>query len=99
MAVQKETVFSIKLEPGLWDAFKAEAKAEHRSASQIIRELMREFIYRKKEIRAYDEFLNRKVDVSRVSAYAGLGRSNEDVEAEFSELRKEMIDCINEVDT
>ena len=50
----KEAVFSMKLEPELRDDFMAEAEAAHRPASQILRELMRDFVRRQREAREYD---------------------------------------------
>lgn len=38
-------------------------------------------------VREYGEFLRRKVDVARSSMRASLGRSNEEVEAEFTARR------------
>jgi hypothetical protein len=38
----KETVFSVKLEADLRDAFMAEADDAHRPASRLVREFMRE---------------------------------------------------------
>lgn len=83
----KEAVFTMKLEPELRAAFMAEAEAAHRPASQVLRELMREFIIRQREAREYDEFLRSKVEAARLSMQAGHGRSNEDVEAEFAARR------------
>lgn len=83
----KEAVFTMKLEPELRDAFMAEAEATHRPASQVVRELMREFVQRQREAREYDEFLRRKVEVARAQKGAGLGRSNDEVEAEFAARR------------
>ena len=40
----KDAVFTLKLEPQLRDAFIAEAQAAHRPASQVVRDLMREFV-------------------------------------------------------
>src|SRR5256885_5449127 len=48
--------------PELRAEFMAEAEAAHRPASQVLRELMREFVQRQRESREYDEFLRRKVD-------------------------------------
>jgi predicted transcriptional regulator len=45
-AMAKEAVFTMKLEPELREQFMAEAEASHRPASQVLRELMREFIER-----------------------------------------------------
>ena len=50
--MSKEAVFTMKLEPELREQFMAEAEASHRPASQILRELMREFIERQCEARA-----------------------------------------------
>jgi len=87
----KEAVFTMKLEVELRDAFMAEAEATHRPASQVMRELMRDFVQRRREEREYDEFLRRKVEIARASMRAGRGRSNEEVEAEFAALRAELL--------
>jgi len=85
--MSKEAVFTMKLEPELRDAFLAEAEADHRPASQIVRELMRTYIQRRREEREYEEFLHRKVQVARSSVRRGRGRPNEDVEAQFAAWR------------
>ncbi|MEO7067291.1 MAG: antitoxin of toxin-antitoxin stability system [Rhodanobacter sp.] len=77
----------MKLEPELRDEFMAEAKATDRPASQVVRELMREFVERQRQTRDYDEFLQRKIDVARTSVRAGRGRSNDEVEAAFATRR------------
>ncbi|WP_205744471.1 antitoxin of toxin-antitoxin stability system [Dyella sp. M7H15-1] len=77
----------MKLEPELRADFMAEAEAAHRPASQVLRELMREFVQHQREARNYDEFLRRKVEAGRASMRAGLGRPNEEVEAEFAARR------------
>lgn len=79
----KEAVFTMKLEPELRDEFMAEAEAAHRPASQVLRELMREFVQRQRAAREYDDFLRRKVEAGRASMHAGQGRPNDEVEAEF----------------
>jgi hypothetical protein len=89
-AMPKEAVFTMKLEAELRDAFMSEVEAAHRPASQVVRELMREFIQRQREAREYDEFLRRKVEIARSSMRAGRGRSNEDVEVEFAARRAEL---------
>jgi predicted transcriptional regulator len=83
----KEAVFTMKLEPELRADFMAEAQAAHRPASQVLRELMRDFVQRQRQSREYDEFLVSKVTAGRVSMRAGVGRSNEEVEAVFSAKR------------
>lgn len=85
--MSKEAVFTMKLEPELRAAFMAEVQAAHRPASQVLRELMREYIKRQKEAREYEEFLRKKVAPGRESMIAGRGASNQEVEAEFAARR------------
>lgn len=85
--MSKEAVFTMKLEPELRAAFMAEAEALHRPASQVVRELMREFIQRQQESRAYDAFLAAKVAQARADAQAGQVRDNALVETEFAARR------------
>lgn len=80
----KEAIFTMKLESDLRAEFMAEAEAAHEPASQVLRELMREFVQRQREMRAYDEFIARKVTASRASMHAGIGQLNDEVEAEFA---------------
>ncbi len=84
----KEAVFTMKLEPELRDAFMAEADATHRPASQIVRELMRDFVQRQREAREYDAFLRDKVEAARASMQVGEGRPDEEVEARFAARRE-----------
>lgn len=90
--MSKESVFTMKLEPELREQFMAETEAAHRPASQVVRELMREFVQRQRKEREYDDFLQRKVDVARDSVRAGHGRSNDEVEAEFAARRARVSD-------
>lgn len=85
--MSKEAVFTMKLEAELRDEFMAEAEAAHRPASQVLRELMRDFVRRQREAREYDSFLHRKVEAGRASRRAGKGTPNETVEAEFAARR------------
>lgn len=82
----KEAVFQLKLEPKLLEEFMAAAKAVHRPASQVMRDLIRDFIHQQ-QTREHDEFVQLKVAVARASVEAGRGRSNDDVEAEFTACR------------
>lgn len=81
----------MKLEPDLRDEFMAEANAAHRPASQIVRELMREFVQRQREAREYDTFLRHKIEIARDSMRAGRGRPHKEVEAEFAAGRENLL--------
>lgn len=80
-AMSTKAVFTMKLEPELRDTFMAEAAADDRPASQVVREMMRDYIERRQREREYSEFLRRKVEVARTQRDAGLYASNEGVEA------------------
>lgn len=88
----KEAVFTMKLEPELREAFMAEAEASHRPASQIVRELMREFDQHQREAREYDAFLRGKVADARAQIRAGDYASAEEVETGFAARRAELLD-------
>ncbi|CAG1004580.1 hypothetical protein MTYP_03184 [Methylophilaceae bacterium] len=88
--MSKDAVFTMKLEPELRAEFMAEAEAVHRPASQVLRDLMREFVQRQRETREYDEFLRNKVEAGRSSMRAGRGRPNDDVEAAFATRRAQV---------
>lgn len=83
--MSKDAVFTMKLEPDLRADFLAEAEALHRPASQVARELMRDFVEQRRDYRA---FLQRKVDASLKSIEAGRVYDNAEVEAEFAARRE-----------
>ena len=85
--MSKEAVFTMKLEPELRADFMAEAQASHRPASQVMRELMREFVLRQRDARGYDDFLGQKVAAARASMQTGQGHSDEEIEATFAAKR------------
>lgn len=86
----KEAVFTMKLESALREGFIAAAKAAHRPASQVLRELMREYIRREEEKQAYDTYLAQKVQKGRQDIRAGKSLSNDEVEAQFAARRAEL---------
>jgi predicted transcriptional regulator len=86
----KEAIFTMKLEPELRAEFMAAAMTAHRPASQVVRELMREFVQRQREALEYDVFLRRKVEAARASMRAGQGQTNDEVEAEFAARRADV---------
>lgn len=89
--MSKDAVFTMKLEPELRDEFMAEAQALDRPASQVVRDLMREFVRRQREAREHEEFVRRKVQAARRDMRAQRGRSNAEVEADFAKRRAELL--------
>lgn len=88
--MSKQAVFTMKLEPELREEFMAEAEASHRPASQIVREMMRQYVQTQRDSREYEAFLQRKVDSARVSMRAGEGLTNDEVEAQFAARRAQV---------
>lgn len=87
----KEAVFTMKLESELRDAFMAAAEASHRPASQILRELMRDFIQREQQTLEYETFLQAKVTKARESIANNKGRTQEEVSADFAIRRAQLL--------
>ena len=87
----KEAVFTMKIEPELRAAFMAEAAAVNRPASQILSDMMRDYIQRQQQAREYEAFLNQKVARARESVAAGCGIDHSAVEAEFAERRAKVV--------
>jgi hypothetical protein len=85
--MSKEAVFTMKLEAELRADFIAEAQAADRPASQILRQLMRDFVKQQRQARDYDAFLEKKVEVARTSVLEGKGLGNDEVEAIFAARR------------
>lgn len=82
-----DAVFTLKLDEGLRDDFMAEAAAEHRPASQVARELMREYVESQRRAREYEAFLAEKVSAARESLRAGEGADNAEVETRYAARR------------
>ena len=89
--MSKEAVFTMKLEPELRAEFMAAAEASHRPASQIVRELMREFVQHQREAREHEAFLRGKVADARDQVRAGEYSPAEDVETLFAARRAQLL--------
>ena len=86
-----KAVFTMKLDAELRDAFKEAAASDDRPAAQIVRELMRGYINERRQARAYNEFVRRKVEVARKQQTAGQYVTHEEVEAEAAKRRAELL--------
>ena len=58
-----------------------------RLASQVARELMREYVESQRRAREYEAFLAEKVSAARASLLAGEGVDNTEVEARYAARR------------
>lgn len=82
-----DAIFTLKLDETLRDDFMAEAAAAHRPASQVARELMREYVENQRRAREYEAFLAAKVSAARTSLDAGEGVDDVEVEARYAARR------------
>lgn len=85
-----KVIFTMKLEPELRDMFMAEAAADDRPASQVVRELMRDYVNQRRQAREYEAYLSHKVEIARADKAHGRSFSNEEIEAEFAAARDEL---------
>ena len=84
--MSKEAVFTMKLEPELRDAFMARA-GHLLPESQVVRELMREFVERQRGAREYEALLRGKVDTARGQIASGQVSISADVESRCAARR------------
>lgn len=87
--MSKDAILTIKLESELREAFVSAVREDGRPASQVMRELMREYIEKQTAHENYQAWLERKVERARESMRTGRALDNEQVEAEFAALRNE----------
>ena len=85
--ISKEAVFTMKSQTALRDPVMAQARTLDRPASQVMRDLMREFLRRQQEARDYRDFVHSKVEAAREDRQAGRGREHAAVEADFAARR------------
>lgn len=82
-----ESTVVIRVDDELKIAFASAAKAADRTASQLLRDFMRDFVSRQSQQKEYEQWLQEKVDLSRKALQEGRVVDNEDVEAYFAERR------------
>lgn len=86
-----KAVFTMKLDAQLCDEFMAATTADNRSATQVVAELMRNYIEQQHQAHEYNGYLQRKIEIARKQRDAGLHFSNEEVEAEAAARRMKLL--------
>lgn len=71
--------------------FIAEAAADARPPAQVLHDLIRDYVDRRRQTRDYDDFLRRKVEMARMDWDAGHHVSNEEAEAEAAARRERLL--------
>jgi predicted transcriptional regulator len=83
-----EATFTFRVEEDLKSAFNAAAEAGDRSAEQILREFMRDYIDDQQDHTSYDTWFRQQVEIGLAAANAGQLIPAEEVEAEFAARRQ-----------
>ncbi|MDY0073971.1 MAG: hypothetical protein RBR77_15185 [Thauera sp.] len=84
-----EATFTFRVDEALKAEFSTAAKARDRSAAQLLRDFMRDFVRQENEVVAHDAWFRRQVQIGLDSANAGEIISAAEVEAEAEVWRVE----------
>lgn len=84
-------VVTMKLTPELHDMFIAEAAADGRPPAQVLHDLIRDYVDRRRQARDYDDFIRRKVELGRMDWDAGRHVSIDEAEAQAAARRERLL--------
>jgi predicted transcriptional regulator len=81
--------FTFRVDENLKKQFATAAKDRDRTAAQLLRDFMRDFVTRQQELAENDAWFRRQVQIGLDAADAGDLVANEEVETEAAEWRAE----------
>ncbi len=82
-----EATFTFRVDEALKTEFSSAAKTRDRSAAQLLRDFMRDFVRQQQEAAEHDTWFRRQVQIGLDSANAGNLIPSVDVEAKFAAKR------------
>ncbi|MET0268643.1 MAG: hypothetical protein ABW202_23880 [Duganella sp.] len=82
-----EATFTFRVDKNLKDQFTAAVKDRDRTAAQLLRDFMRDFVRQQQEEAEHDAWFRRQVQAGLDSANAGKLVSADEVEARFAAKR------------
>jgi predicted transcriptional regulator len=82
-----EVTFTFRVDEALKSEFSSAAKNRDRSAAQLLRDFMRDFVRQQQEVAGHDAWFRRQVQIGLDSANAGNLIPTVDVEAKFAVKR------------
>ena len=82
-----EATFTFRVEEDLKNEFSTAAKTRDRSAAQLLRDFMRDFVRQQQDAAEHDTWFRRQVQIGLDSANAGNLIPSVDVEAKFAAKR------------
>lgn len=86
-----ESTFTFRVDEDLKAAFAAAAKASDRTAAQVLREAMRDYVTEEASEPSYEEWLNAKVAKSIAQYEAGQFYTDEEMKARMAKFRTEWL--------
>ena len=85
-----EATFTFRVDEALKSEFAQAARAQDRTAAQLLRDYMREFVSHQKRMADYDSWFRREVEIGLADAKAGNFVSAAEVEAEAATWRDQL---------
>lgn len=82
-----EATFTFRVDEALKNEFATAAKARDRTAAQLLRDFMRDFVVQQQDADGYDAWFRRQVQAGLDSAHAGRLIPAAEVEAKFAARR------------
>lgn len=86
-----EATFTFRVEDELKNAFAATAKAQDRTAAQLMRDYMRDYVKTHQAETDYDVWFRKQVQEGLDQADRGETIPHEEIEAEFAALREKAL--------
>ena len=83
-----EATFTFRVDDDLKAAFAAAAKAQDRTAAQLMRDFMRDYVKAHQNATDYDVWFRQQVQIGLDQADRGEVIPHEEIEAEFAALRE-----------
>jgi predicted transcriptional regulator len=87
-SIMTESTVVIRVDEDLKSAFAIAAKAADRTASQLVRDFMRDYVQNQVERTAYDQWFRASVEEARAEVRAGKLAPGDEVEAHFRAMRE-----------
>lgn len=88
--MEGRTTFTLKVDSALKNSFLAAAKASDRNASQLVRDMMRDYAEKQRKEASYNEFLRKQVEAGIKDIHEGRYLTNEEVEKIFKAKRRSL---------
>jgi predicted transcriptional regulator len=82
-----EATFTFRVDEALKSEFSNAAKSRDRTAAQLLRDFMRDFVRQQQEVAEHDAWFRRQVQMGLDSANAGKLTASAEVEAKFAAKR------------